>query len=164
MLDDGAGFGSLLFGWKAGFEMTVAPYHEEFERVAAGFHDEPDMSYSLNAEAYVSHRWLEIEKDAIFKRTWQWVCHEEQLREPGAYVTVEIADQPICIVRDREGELRAFYNVCKHRAHELLKGAGTTSKIMCPYHAWTYDLTGRLRRAPETENLPNFDVREICLD
>ena len=68
------------------------------------------------------------------------------------------------MVRDREGTLRAFYNVCKHRAHELLSGEGETTRIMCPYHAWVYDLTGQLRRAPETESLTAFDPSEICLD
>jgi len=107
---------------------------------------------------------MDLERDEIFKRTWQWVCHSEKLREPGSYVTIDIAGQPICIVRDNDAVLRAFYNVCKHRAHELLRGEGQTRRIMCPYHAWTYDLTGRLRRAPETDNLVDFNVSNICLD
>ena len=68
------------------------------------------------------------------------------------------------MIRDDTGTLRAFYNVCKHRAHELLSGEGKTTRITCPYHAWTYDLTGQLKRAPETENLKNFRLEEICLD
>ena len=107
---------------------------------------------------------MELERGAIFKRSWQWVCHAEKLRTPGAYVTVHVAGQPVCIVRNEEGSLSAFYNVCKHRAHELLSGEGTTNRIMCPYHAWVYDLTGQLRRAPETESLINFNVGDICLD
>ena len=137
---------------------------QDLKRISTGFDPEPGKSYSLNAEAYTAADWLGVEQDAIFKRTWQWVCHAEKLREPGSFVTTDIAGQPVCIVRDREDALRAFYNVCKHRAHELLRGEGTTSKIMCPYHAWTYDLTGQLRRAPETDNLPDFDVHDICLD
>ena len=67
-------------------------------------------------------------------------------------------------LRNREGELRAFYNVCKHRGHELLFGEGHTKRITCPYHAWTYDLDGALVNAPRCEHLENFDRREICLD
>ena len=144
--------------------MTVRPSSEDFQRIAKGFHADPGRSHSLNAEAYVEPRWMDIEFDAIFKRTWQWVCHVEKLRAPGSFVTIEIAGQPICVIRDSDGVLRAFYNVCKHRAHELLRGEGTTRKIMCPYHAWVYDLTGQLRRAPETEHLADFSVKDICLD
>ena len=67
--------------------------------------------------------------------------------------------------RPRSGrELRAFYNVCKHRAHELLAGSGTTRNIVCPYHAWTYDLNGRLKAARRADRMPTFDRAEVCLD
>ena len=144
--------------------MSERPSHLDFERISKGFSKDPAASYSLQAEAYTDAQWMELERDAIFKRSWQWVCHAEKLRAPGAYVTVDVAGQPVCIVRDQEGSLSAFYNVCKHRAHELLRGEGTANRIMCPYHAWTYDLTGQLRRAPETENLADFNVGDICLD
>ncbi|MEO1199084.1 MAG: ring-hydroxylating oxygenase subunit alpha [Pseudomonadota bacterium] len=144
--------------------MTIALNQSELQAISAGYDPNPARSLSLLAEAYTAPRWFDVEREAIFARTWQWVCHVEKLRDPGAYVTAEIAGRPILIVRDREDALRAFYNVCKHRAHELLRGEGQTTKIMCPYHAWTYDLTGQLRRAPETENLVDFDVSEVCLD
>ena len=144
--------------------MTARPSPVDFARVSKGFDSDPAKSYTLKAEAYTELRWMDLERDEIFKRTWQWVCHSEKLREPGSYVTIDIAGQPICIVRDNDAVLRAFYNVCKHRAHELLRGEGQTRRIMCPYHAWTYDLTGRLRRAPETDNLVDFNVSNICLD
>ena len=86
------------------------------------------------------------------------------MREPGQYVTATIAGRSIVVLRDREGVLRAFYNVCKHRAHELLEGEGTANHIMCPYHAWVYRLDGGLHRAPHTESLVGFNKDEICLD
>ena len=89
--------------------------------------------------------------------SWQWVCHIEKLREPGAYVTTTIAGQSIMVVRDKDGTLRAFYNVCKHRAHELLQGEGTVGHIMCPYHAWAYRLDGWPQVAPHTKSLKGFD-------
>jgi phenylpropionate dioxygenase-like ring-hydroxylating dioxygenase large terminal subunit len=144
--------------------MTAPISPAEFAAIRAGFHADPARSQSLRAEAYVDPRWFAFEREAIFARSWRWVCHVEKLREPGRFVTAEIAGRPICVVRDREGVLRAFYNVCKHRAHHLLEGEGQTTRIMCPYHAWTYDLTGRLVRAPHTESLTDFDPKAICLD
>ncbi len=144
--------------------MTAKLSSAELARIRKGFDPNPARSYSLSAEAYISQDWYDIELEAITKRTWRWVCHEEKLREVGCYVTVNVGDQPILIVRDKREELRAFYNVCKHRAHELLSGEGRTGAITCPYHAWAYDLTGQLRKAPETDNLEEFSTSEICLD
>ena len=144
--------------------MNTAVSPKDVTRIAGGFDDNPANSLSLNAETYVEENWYSADLKAIFSRTWQWVCHVEKVREPGSYTTTEIAGKPIAIVRDRDGELRAFYNVCKHRAHELLKGDGNTTRIMCPYHAWVYRLDGQLARAPHTENLEGFDVKDICLD
>ena len=79
-------------------------------------------------------------------------------------MTTRIAGHPVAILRDQENNLRAFYNVCKHRAHELLRGEGEVSKILCPYHAWLYRLDGSLARAPHSENLLDFDVKNIRLD
>ncbi|MEZ5934032.1 MAG: ring-hydroxylating oxygenase subunit alpha [Alphaproteobacteria bacterium] len=144
--------------------MTTVMTADDLRRIEAGYHHDPSRSFSLKAEAYTDARWLAFERQAIFSRTWQWVCHAEKLRESGAYVTTQVAGQPICVVRDRSGSLRAFYNVCKHRAHELLHGEGRTHLILCPYHAWSYNLEGRLVRAPETEQLQDFDRESICLD
>ncbi|MEV6345278.1 ring-hydroxylating oxygenase subunit alpha [Actinoplanes sp. NPDC051851] len=143
--------------------MTVVNGQDVAE-IGAGYHPDPGRSSSLRAEAYTEGKWLEADLKGIFERTWQWVCHVERLRAPGSYVAVTIAGRPIALVRDRSGELRAFYNVCKHRAHELLSGAGTTGTIVCPYHAWVYDLDGKLRNARHTGAMTDFDKSEICLD
>lgn len=92
------------------------------------------------------------------------MCHVEKVRQAGAYIAVEIAGQPVAVVRDRDGVLRAFYNVCKHRAHALLIGEGVSNRITCPYHSWTYKMDGQLVRAPHTETLENFNAKDICLD
>ncbi|MFS8097855.1 Rieske 2Fe-2S domain-containing protein [Lentzea alba] len=140
--------------------VTAADVH----RISSGYHEDPARSMSLRAEAYVEPQWHSYELKTVFSRTWQWICHVEQLREPGNYVAATVAGMPIAIVRDREGTLRAFYNVCKHRAHELLSGAGTTRNIVCPYHAWTYDLNGSLKAARRADRMETFDKNEICLD
>ncbi len=132
--------------------------------INCGYNKNPTQSHSLLSDAYTHGEWFTTDNHFIISKTWQWVCHVEKTREPGSFITTEIAGQPIAIVRDRDGGLRAFYNVCKHRAHHLLSGEGTTSRIMCPYHAWTYRLDGSLLRAPHTENLPDFRLNDICLD
>lgn len=137
---------------------------DDVRRVGAGFHQDPGRSMSLRAEAYTDPQWLDVDVRAIFARTWQWICHVEKLASPGSYVSATVAGMPIAIVRDREGALRAFYNVCKHRAHELLTGSGTTHNIVCPYHAWTYGLDGRLKAARRADRMATFDKSEICLD
>ncbi len=137
---------------------------DEFARLSGGYDSDPRRSLSLTAETYTDPKWFELDRQAVIARSWQWVCHVEKLRQPGSYVTTEIAGRPIVLTRDRDGVLRAFYNVCKHRAHALLSGEGSTTRIMCPYHAWVYRLDGQLVRAPHTENLVDFDTRDICLD
>lgn len=136
----------------------------DVDRVARGYAPDPADSLSLGAEAYLSELWAAADRDGIFARTWQWVCHVERLREPGDYVAATVADMPVMVVRDRRGVLRAHYNVCKHRAHELLSGSGNTRNIVCPYHAWTYDLDGRLKAARRADRMANFDLRDHCLD
>jgi len=133
-------------------------------KVARGWTPEPGASLSLHADAYTEQRWFDVDQASIIARSWQWLCHGEKLRSPGSYVADEVAGMPIVAVRDREGTLRAFYNVCQHRAHHLVEGEGTTSNLVCPYHAWSYDLTGQLTAARHTNNLVDFDVSAVCLD
>ena len=144
--------------------MTELPSKAQFEAIALGYSDNPHRTSSLRADAYTAQEWFNVDLNEIIAKTWQWVGHVEKLRNPGQYIAVEVAGRPIAIVRDHEGVLRAFYNVCKHRAHELLSGAGTIASILCPYHAWVYKLDGQLARAPHTESLINFNKDEICLD
>ena len=143
--------------------MTLDPI-AAFEHISAGYDPDPVRSMSLNADAYTDPQWFAIDQKAIFARTWQWLCHVEKLREPGSYVTGTVAGMPIVAVRDEAGTLRAFYNVCKHRAHELLSGEGVRRSIVCPYHAWNFDLSGRLRRARNTDGMAGFDPSTVCLD
>ena len=132
--------------------------------VGAGWQLDPSASRSLHADAYTRPCWFDTDQREIIGRTWQWLCHTEQLREPGRYVSATVADMPVVAVRAADGALRCFYNVCKHRAHHLVEGEGTVTNLVCPYHAWSYDLSGRLRSARHTSHLVDFDPEEICLD
>ena len=131
--------------------------------IFAGYNPDPTQSMSLHADAYTDARWHEIEQREVFARSWQWVGHLESLREPGNYTALDVAGMPIAVVRGDDGVLRAFYNVCQHRAHALLSGAGHTGTIVCPYHGWTYDLSGNLHRARHTDDVAGFDPSTICL-
>src|SRR5215467_8202865 len=84
-------------------------------------------SFTLPARFYLDPAIHELEKAAIFARSWWYACHKSQLAEPGCFLTVRVAGQGVILLRDRARGLRAFYNVCQHRGHELLKGRGRTN-------------------------------------
>lgn len=97
----------------------------------------------------------------VFANSWQAVGRLDQLTEAGSFLTADIAGEPIVVVRDQEGMLRAFYNVCRHRAARVLEEAcGKVSRLRCRYHGWTYDLAGRLRGTPEFEGVADFQREE----
>ena len=92
--------------------MNAALSQAQFEMIKAGFDPLPQRSSSMNKACYTDPHFLEVEREQIFKKSWQFVCHEEKLRAPGSYVTLQIQGQSVFVVRDEDGELRAFYNVC----------------------------------------------------
>jgi choline monooxygenase len=102
------------------------------------------------------------ERERIFRPSWQYVGHTGQLAQPGYFAT-EAAGTPIVVTRDREGVLRGFVNVCRHRGHLVADGEQSRETLQCPYHAWTYGLDGRLRAAPRSEEEPNFPQDELGL-
>jgi len=143
--------------------MTAGLTPRQLDHAGAGYDPVAARSASIGADCYIEQGYLNAEREQIFRRSWQYLCHEETLREPGRYVTGRIQDRGVFAVRGEDGALRAFYNVCRHRGHELLSGAGTTARITCPYHAWIYDLEGRLHRARRSELIEHFDPDRILL-
>ncbi len=123
----------------------------------------PAESFTLPARFYTDPAIYEAEKPAIFYKSWWCAGHKSQLPKPGSYLTTQIHEQGIVVTRDQEGVLRAFYNVCQHRGHELAKGCGESRTLTCPYHAWTYNLDGTLRTARLTRNMPDFDACDFAL-
>lgn len=102
---------------------------------------------------------LECEK--VFGSTWQYVGRSELVREPGSFLTIELAGQPILVVRDEKGTLRAFHNACRHRAAQVInEPCGHATKLRCRYHGWTYDLGGKLRGTPEFDGVEDFKKDE----
>jgi Rieske 2Fe-2S family protein len=108
------------------------------------------VSAALDPHLYTSTRVAEAEHELIFERTWQLAGHVGQLQRAGSYLTASAGDQPVLVVRDDENRLRAYRNVCRHRASRLLSGAGQCKgAIRCRYHGWTYRFDGSLIGVPE---------------
>ena len=104
---------------------------------------------TLPARLYCDPETFVAERTRIFARHWMLVAHEGLLTQPGNFVTANIAGKPIFVLRGRDGHLRGFHNVCRHRASPmLLAPSGQCSVLRCPYHGWVYDQTGQLRKAP----------------
>ena len=117
---------------------------ELFDNVNTPFENARAMPPSV----YTSGSFLDRELSNIFAHDWFCVGRASALANPGDYSTLELAGQPIIVLRDNGGTLRAMSNVCLHRMSTLLHGRGNTRSIVCPYHAWTYNLDGGLRGAP----------------
>jgi phenylpropionate dioxygenase-like ring-hydroxylating dioxygenase large terminal subunit len=106
---------------------------------------------------------LRREGERIFARTWQYAGHTGQVGENGTYFSSTVGQIPVVVTRARDGKLRGFLNVCRHRGHVVVDGEGKRAALQCPYHAWTYDLDGSLRAAPRSDREPGFDAEELGL-
>lgn len=119
----------------------------------------------LPREAYVSQDWFEREKRELFAKTWTFAGVVMDYPEAGDFKTIQAGNHSLIVLRDSEGEFRAFHNICRHRGTELLEGCGNAGKtIVCPYHNWVYNLDGRLRGLPaQRECFPDMDKKSISL-
>jgi choline monooxygenase len=126
---------------------------------------EPNLARASTFPArwYTEPETLAVERRRLFARTWQPVGRLDQLRRPGDFVACDVAGEPLVVVRDPQGQLRAFYNVCRHRAGCVAEGGGNRRSLQCHYHGWTYGLDGRLLAAPEFEGALDFDRSQFGL-
>jgi choline monooxygenase len=123
-----------------------------------------DHATALPARYYAGEAMLAMEQRAVFARSWQLVAQQGQLAEPGDHVVEDIAGVPVLLVRGQDGVLRAFPNVCRHRAGPLALCNGKGARALhCKYHGWTYTLEGQLRSAPEMQDAADFHVEDIRL-
>ena len=119
---------------------------------------------SLPQKYFVSPDVFADEQHKIFSKEWLLIGHQSQLPGAGEFFVVTVADESLIVVRDQQRQIRAFYNVCRHRGSRLKEEAcGHTSAIQCPYHAWTYALDGRLMGAPHMDDAPGFDKADYSL-
>jgi phenylpropionate dioxygenase-like ring-hydroxylating dioxygenase large terminal subunit len=121
------------------------------------------MPEALAWWAYSDPELTARERERIFARAWQYVGHLGELGDGAGYLAARVGDIPIVVTRDREGQLRAFLNVCRHRGSVLATGAAARETLQCPYHAWTYGLDGTLKAAPRSDREPGFDCEGISL-
>jgi len=126
---------------------------------------DPDIerAWSLPASFYIDPAASALEHDKIFSKTWQVVGHGYQLANPGDYFTTELHGEPLLLVRGAGGELRGFYNVCRHRAGPPAEGCGSRKLFRCGYHGWTYGSDGALISAPEFEGQAGFSAESFAL-
>jgi choline monooxygenase len=112
---------------------------------------------------YLDPAFLDLERERVFGRTWQPVGFASNVAEPGSYIAAEIAGEPIVVTRAKDGILRAFSNVCRHRASVIAEGCGRAQTLRCPYHNWTYALDGKLIACPEFEGVQEFEIANVRL-
>ena len=121
------------------------------------------QAVAMPKSVYTSAEFADLEQRHIFARDWLCAGRADALREAGDYLTMDISGEPIIVLRDRDGGLRAMSNVCRHRMSTLLEGRGNTRAIVCPYHAWTYNLDGTLRGAPAMALNDGFCKEQVAL-
>lgn len=118
----------------------------------------------LPRECYVSPSFFEFERVAVFERSWLGLGRVEQIPEPGDFFTVTVGDEPLVVVRSAAGEVEVLSNVCTHRHHLLVEGAGhLRGHLRCPLHGWAFDTAGRLQHASGMATVGTFDRAEFCL-
>ncbi len=119
---------------------------------------------TLPQKYFVSREVCEAEQKKIFSRQWVLVGHQSQIAEAGDFFVPEVAGESLIVARDKNGEIRGFYNVCRHRGTRLCEEqSGHSAAIQCPYHAWTYGLDGRLIGSPHMDEVPGFDRSDYSL-
>src|SRR5947199_7313018 len=120
---------------------------------------------SLPQRYFISPEVFAQEQERIFSRQWVLVGHQSAIAQPGDYFISEVANESLIVVRGKRGEIRGFYNVCRHRGSRLIENRNgqLSAAIQCPYHAWTYALDGRLLGAPHMDDVPDFNKASYSL-
>lgn len=112
---------------------------------------------------YLERDFLGRDRSHIFRRSWQWVGRTEDVGNVGDFFTTDMAGEPFVIARAADGKLRAFSNVCRHRAGPVAEGKGNRKQLQCAYHGWTYGLDSRLPVAAEVDRVEDFAIDDTCL-
>lgn len=137
----------------------MTPAQELAASVARPF----EQACAMPKSVYTSAHFHELEQATLFSREWVCAGRASALSDPGDFLAVTIAGEPIVVVRDMSGKLAAFSNVCRHRMSTLVEGRGNARALVCPYHAWTYGLDGALKSAPAMTRNTDFRTGDICL-
>ena len=142
--------------------MSELPSIEDI--VGPGFTEDARTSRAAIGRYYTDPVVHQIEQDRVFGHEWNYLGHHSELPDPGNYLVRDVAGESIYVIRGKDDELRAFFNVCQHRGHQLLQGQGTIGNVVvCPYHAWSYGTDGTLRGAPKMRHVPDFCAADVAL-
>jgi phenylpropionate dioxygenase-like ring-hydroxylating dioxygenase large terminal subunit len=118
---------------------------------------------TLPPEIYTSEEFLGFERRSVFAHEWLCVGRASRIPQVGDYFTTTVNNEPIIVTRAKDGSVRAFSSICRHRGMQVVDGEGNCTKFTCPYHLWSYDLTGRLLGAPAMERTESFDKKDFPL-
>jgi choline monooxygenase len=117
-----------------------------------------DHAYTIPASWYINEGLYDLELKTVFSNNWLLAGRRDQLQKPGQYVTTDIGTEPIVVVRDNDSTIRAFFNVCRHHAAAVMtEPEGSAPHLRCPYHGWTYSLTGELKGTPDFAGVCAFE-------
>lgn len=148
-------------------EFSVAAMSARWARVEI---DEKRPGQGIDFETlptwvYHDPKFHSLEMEHLFRRSWLMVGHANEARQPGDYITLDVADDRVFVIRGRDGKLRAFDNVCRHRASRVVKGeiGSCSNSIVCPFHGWSYGFDGRLGDVPAGQNFPGLEKSKIAL-
>lgn len=125
--------------------------------------DDLSRAETMPARWYTDATFLPLEKEKIFWKTWQPVGRTDMVQRPGDFFTCEVTGERLVVTRGQDNQLRAFYNVCAHRAGPVAVGKGNRKSLQCKYHGWTYGLDGKLLNAPEFEGVHDWSKETTCL-
>ena len=118
----------------------------------------------IPTKRYTDPTFFELERDRVFRRTWLFVGHETEWPDPGSYRRFDRTGSPLVVVRGQDGVLRAFYNACRHRGAPVTRDeCGTSRRLTCQYHSWSYDTQGELRAVPDARSFAGLDMGELGL-
>lgn len=119
----------------------------------------------LPAWTYHSEELTDLEKELLFRRSWQVACHQSDVPDPGSFITFDILGDRAIVMRDKDGSIKAFHNLCRHRGSRVLaeKRGKCEHAIVCPFHGWSYNLDGTLKRAFLPDTLPDLDSQDYAL-
>lgn len=130
----------------------------------ASFHENGPVHHGLPAFAYASEDFYERETKSLFPNNWTFIGFAHELKRSGDVLPVTLAGKPLLMLRDQQGGIRVFHNICRHRCLKLVDAPRNVGRVItCPYHAWAYTLDGRLHAVRNEERIENFDKADFCL-
>jgi len=123
------------------------------------------QDFSLPAWIYNDPEFLALERERVFRPSWQVICHVNDIPKPGDFQCLDFLDAMLFAMRGNDGTIRVFHNVCRHRGARLLDGprGSCTRRVVCPYHAWSYDFEGRLASVGDRSAFPQLDIARESL-